>query len=77
VELLQVYARLAELEIAAGERMRVSDVALPEDTEERVKEWAEGEEAKIREREMLVGEVSAAMRAHGRDPTPIGETMGS
>src|SRR5215208_6227763 len=42
VQLLQVYARLAELEIAAGERPRAGDVALTEDMGERVKGWAEG-----------------------------------
>ena len=39
-------------------------------------EWAEGEEAREREREALVGELSAAMLAHGHDPTPIREAMG-
>ena len=43
VQLLQVYARLAELEIAAGEKPKAGDMALPEDIPDRVKEWAEGE----------------------------------
>ncbi len=76
VQLLQTYARLAELEIASGERPRAGDVALPEDLPERVRGWAEGEGAKEQEREELVGELSRAMRAHGRDPTPIREAMG-
>ncbi len=75
VQLLQVYARLAELEIDAGERPRAGDVALPDGLPERVRGWAEGEEAKAREREELVGELSAAVRAYGRDPTPIREAM--
>ncbi len=76
VQLLQTYARLAELELAAGEKPRSGDVSLPEDTPERIREWTEGEEAKVREREELVEELSAAMQAHGRDPTPIREVMG-
>ena len=76
VQLLQTYARLAELELAAGEKPRSGDVSLHEDTPERVREWTEGEEATIQEREELVEELSAAMQAHGRDPTPIREVMG-
>jgi len=75
-QLLQVYARLAELEITAGERPMAEEVALPENTAERVREWSEGEEANVREREELVEELSVAMRAHGHDPTPIREMMG-
>jgi hypothetical protein len=63
-------------EIAAGERPRAGDVALPEDTAERVKGWVEGEEATTREREELVEQLSEAMQAHGRDPTPLREAMG-
>ena len=48
---------------------------MPEDIPERVKGWAEGEEAKARERDELVGEVSAAMEARGYDPTPIREAI--
>jgi hypothetical protein len=76
VQLLQTYARLAELELAAGERPRPGDVSLPKDTKERVTEWAEGEEASVREREELVGELSQAMAARGYDPTPIRQVMG-
>ena len=46
VGLLQVYSRLAELEMAAGEVPRFPGkgyVALPEDTPEKAKEWAEKE----------------------------------
>ena len=76
VQLLQTYARLAELELAAGEKPARGDVSLPEGTKERVQVWAESEEAEVREREELVSELSAAMRAHGHDPTPIREVMG-
>jgi len=75
VQLLQVYARLAELEINAGERPRKGDVALPEDTSGRIAGWAEGEEANVREREELANELSQAMRDHGHDPTPIREAL--
>ncbi len=76
VQLLQTYARLAELELAAGEKPRLGDVSLLDDTPERVREWAEDEEAKEREREGLVEELSQAMKARGHDPTPIREVMG-
>ncbi len=36
----------------------------------------EGEEAEERERGELADELSAAMRANGRDPVPIREAMG-
>jgi hypothetical protein len=51
-------------------------VALPEDTPEKAKEWAGGEETKLKEREELVEELSTAMKAGGYDPTPIREAMG-
>src|SRR5215217_1766567 len=41
VQLVQSYCRLAELEIAAGERPRAGDVALPEGTAQKAKGWAE------------------------------------
>ena len=53
------------------EKPRPGDVSLPEGTVERVREWAEGEEAKERGEEELVEELSQAMRARGHDPTPI------
>lgn len=65
--------RAAELEIAAGERAKPGDVALPKDVPERVRGWADGEGTQIGEREELVGEISAAMSAKGRDPTPMRE----
>jgi hypothetical protein len=49
VQLLQVYARLVELEITAGEMPGAGEVALPEDTAERVKGWAEGREGRVHE----------------------------
>jgi hypothetical protein len=49
---------------------------LPESTKERVTEWAEGEESKVREREELVEELSQAMKALGHDPTPVRQVMG-
>jgi hypothetical protein len=53
VQLVQSYCRLAELGIAAGVRPKAAEVALPEDTAERVKGWAEGEEANVQKREEL------------------------
>jgi hypothetical protein len=76
VQLLQLYARLAELEIDSGKRPRAGDVALPSDIGERVRDWAEGEEAKAREREELVGELSTVMKDRGYDPTLITEAIG-
>ena len=64
VQLLQVYARLAELEINAGERPKAGEVALPEDTAEKAKEWAEGEAEREKEREAFMGK----LRAVGKDP---------
>ena len=75
-QLLQVYARLAELELNAGERPRAGDVALPEGTQERIREWAEGQETKEREKKELEEKISRTMSAHGHDPTPIREAMG-
>ena len=51
-----VYARLAKLEIAAGEKPRVRDVALPEDTEQRARQWAKGEAAREKQRGGIFGE---------------------
>ena len=76
VQFLQVYARLTELEIAAGEKLRAGDVALPEGTGQRVWQWAEDEERKMRDRKELSEELSRAMEARGHDPTPIREAMG-
>src|SRR5215213_194714 len=60
VQLLQVYARLAELEIAAGERPKAGDVALTKDVGHRVQEWAEGEA----EREKFM----RSLKAVSKDP---------
>src|SRR5918994_140991 len=57
-QLLQVYARLAELEIAAGEKPRAGDVVLPDDTAGRVRESTESEEARVRERKEMADELS-------------------
>ena len=74
-QLLQTYARLAELELTAGEKPRPGDVSLPEGTKQQVRVWAEGEEAKVREREELIEDLSQAKQSHGYDPTPIREVM--
>ena len=76
VQLLQLYARLAELEIDSGKRPRAGDVALPSDIGARVWVWAGGVEAMAREREELVGELSTVMKDRGYDPTPITEAIG-
>ena len=49
---------------------------MPEGTKERISEWAEGEEAEVREREVLVEQLSAAMQAPGHDPGSIRQVMG-
>jgi hypothetical protein len=77
VQLLQVYCRLVELELTAGEKPAPCGVSLPEGTKERITEWAEGEEAKAREKEALVDNLSQAMKVRGYDPTPIRGVMGS
>ena len=46
-------------------------MALPEDTVEKAKVWAEDEEAKVRGRDELVGEVSAAMESRGYDTAAL------
>jgi hypothetical protein len=76
VQLLQVYAWLAEIEVAAGERPKAGEVGLPEDTGERIRKWAEDEESKRKEGKEMADELRQAMRAHGHDPTPFREAMG-
>jgi hypothetical protein len=71
VQFLQVYARLAELEIAVGEKPRTGEVAQPEDMGERVKEWAEGEAEREKEREAFM----ERLRAVGKDPRAALEGM--
>ena len=65
VQLLQVYARLAELEIAAGERPGVGDVVLPEDTTKKVRGWTEGEGKDKREGGAKRGHADARARCLG------------
>lgn len=72
----QVFSSLRVQELATGEKPAPGDVSLPEDTKERVTEWAEGEDAKVRERKGLVEELSQAMKARGYDPTPVRQVMG-
>jgi len=76
VQLLQVYCRLSELELAAGEKPTSGDIALPEDAEERIREWAGVEETKVRERERLVEDLSQAMEAQGHDTQAVKSVMG-
>ena len=76
IQLLQVYCRLSELELAAGEKPRPGDISLPEGTKERVTDWVEGEEVKEREREGLVEELSQAMKARGYDTQAVKAVMG-
>src|SRR5215204_5560082 len=78
-QLIQSYCRLAELEVASGEAPRFPGkgyVALPEDTPEKAREWAEGEGAKVREREVLVGELTEAMQARGYDTGAVKAVVG-
>jgi hypothetical protein len=65
------YCRLAELEIAAGDRPRAGDVSLPEDTSERLKEWAEGEAEREHKREAFMGKLQAV----AKDPMAALEEM--
>lgn len=53
VQLIQPYCHLAELEIVAGERPKMGEVALPEDTGRCIEEWAVGEA----KREAFVGKL--------------------
>jgi hypothetical protein len=72
VQLVQSYCRLAELEIAAGERPKTGEVALPGDTGERIKGWAEGEAEREKQREAFM----VKLRAVGKDPMAALEEMG-
>ncbi len=76
VQLVQSYCRLAELEIASGESPRAGDVALPEATAERIAEWAESEDAKMREKDEVAEELCQVMQAHGHDAGPLKAFMG-
>ncbi len=73
-QLIQVYARLAELELNGGETPRFPGkgyVALPEDTAEMAKEWAEGEAEREKQREAFLGRLKAV----GKDPRAALETL--
>jgi hypothetical protein len=75
VGLLQVYSRLAKLEIGSGEAPRFPGkgyVALPEDTSERAKEWVEDEVERQKQREAFLGRLKAV----GEDPRAALEGMG-
>ena len=71
-QLLQVYCRLAELEIVSGEKPKLGDVTLPEDTPEKAKEWAEGEAEREKQRKAFMGRLKAV----GKDPRAALEGMG-
>jgi hypothetical protein len=72
VQLVQSYCRLAELEIAAGERPKADDVTLLEDTREKAEEWVEGEAEREKQREAFKGRLQAV----GNDPKAALEEMG-
>ena len=75
VGLLQVYSRLAELEVTSDEAPRFPGkgyVALPEDMPERTKAWAEGEAERERQREAFLEKLKAV----GKDPGAALEEMG-
>ena len=79
VQLLQVYARLAELEItsmqAEGKKLptfnarEALDMGLPEGTKEKVQEWVEDERERVRKREgeRVLKEVAALAESRGHD----------
>ena len=73
---MQTYTRLAELELTAGKKLRPGDVPLLEGTKERISEWAEGEEAEVREREELVEQLSAPCRRTNTTPVRSGRLWG-
>ena len=88
VQLLQVYARLAELEIASmgaeGKKLPVFnahellDMGLPEDTKKKVHEWAEGEQEWERRREegrQVLKEVAALAESRGHDAGDVRHFM--
>ena len=84
VQLLQVYARLAELEIASMEAegrklpifnaREVLDVGLPEDTRGKVQEWVIGEQERERQKEegeRILKEVAALAESRGYDASAL------
>ena len=75
VGLLQVYSRLAELELASGDVPRFPGkdyVALPEDTAEKAKGWAEGEAEREKAQEAFMGRLQSIEK----DPRTALEGMG-
>ncbi|HEY6580858.1 MAG TPA: hypothetical protein VIZ60_06950 [Rubrobacter sp.] len=74
VQLVQSYCRLAKLELASVEAPRFPGkdyVALPENTIERAKEWAEVEAEREKQREAFTGK----LRALEKDPRVALEAM--
>ncbi len=84
VQLLQVYARLAELEIASmqaeGKKLpifragEVLDVGLPEDTKEKVQNFTEVEQERVRQKEedrRVFAEMVAALEEQGMDASAL------
>ena len=62
VQLLQVYSRLAELELSAGGRPRFSEpgeYGMPPDTPARSQKWAEGEAERERKKQEFMGNLAA------------------
>ena len=49
----------------------------PKPSPERIREWAEGEEAEVREREGLVEELSQTMKNHGYDAEAVKAVLSS
>ena len=68
---------MPQLPLRRRERPRAGNVAVLEDTPERVMGWAGGEEAKARERDELVGEISAAMESRGYDTEGVKAMLGN
>jgi hypothetical protein len=64
-------------EIASEERPKAGEVALPDDTGERIREWAEDEEEKVWEREEILSELVPAMEGRGYDTGAVKAVLGS
>ena len=57
-QILQVYCRLAELELVAGGRPKFSapgEYGMPEDTAGKARDWAEGEAVRERKKQEFMG----------------------
>jgi hypothetical protein len=73
-QLIQSYCRLAKLEVTSGEAPRFPGkgyVALPEDTAEKAKAWAEKEGEREKEREAFMGRLQSVEK----DPITTLEAM--